>query len=87
MNRSIAKSTFIFVLGDITKTLVCEVVGAAINSAAPVYTQAKAIHQAQCLLTGHASMITEIPPEKFNMGNSLEKNTSTKRTTTLFDFH
>ncbi|CAF0728757.1 unnamed protein product [Adineta steineri] len=55
-------------IGTINKTLVCEVVGAVINSAAPVYTQSKAIHQAQCVLTGHASMITEIPPEKFNMG-------------------
>ncbi|UJR33894.1 hypothetical protein I4U23_021314 [Adineta vaga] len=55
-------------MGDIKKTLVCEVVGSAIHSAAPVYTQSQAIHQAQCFLTGHASLITEIPPEKFNMG-------------------
>lgn len=57
-------------LGDVHKTLVCEVLGAAVKSGAPIYAQTKAIHQAQCILTGHASMITEIPPEKFNMGKS-----------------
>ncbi len=62
------------VLGDINKTLVCEVLGSAVKSAAPVYTQSKPIHQAQCILTGHASLITEIPAEKFNMGKSLNRN-------------
>jgi hypothetical protein len=60
-------------LGDIDKTLVCEVLGAVVNPDAPVYTQSKPIHQAQCVLTGHASRITEIPAEKFNMGKA--KNT------------
>lgn len=49
-------------------TLICEVLGAVVNPDAPVYTQSKPIHQAKCLLTGHSAMITEIPPEKFNMG-------------------
>jgi len=57
-----------FFLGDIHKTLVCEVLGAVVNPDAPVYTQSKPIHQAQCILTGHSAMITEIPVEKFNMG-------------------
>jgi hypothetical protein len=55
--------------GNINKTLVCEVIGAVVNPDAPVYTQSKSIHQAQCILTGHAAIITEIPPERFNMGN------------------
>ncbi|CAF2209937.1 unnamed protein product [Rotaria magnacalcarata] len=55
-------------IGNINKTLVCEVLGAVVNPNTPVYTQSKPIHQAQCLLTGYSSAITEIPIEKFNMG-------------------
>ena len=54
--------------GDISKTLVCEVLGGVVNADAPVYTQSKPIHQTQCQLTGHAVIITEMPTEKFNMG-------------------
>lgn len=57
-------------------TLICEVLGAVVNPDAPVYAQSKPIHQAKCLLTGHAAMITEIPPEKFNMGNEQRINLS-----------
>lgn len=57
-----------FVVGDMTNTLICEVLGAVVNPDAPVYSQSKPIHHVKCLLTGHSAMITEIPPEKFNMG-------------------
>lgn len=61
-------TTLFPLLGNINKTLVCEVLGAVVNPNAPVYSQSKPIHQTKCLLTGYASAITEIPPEKFNMG-------------------
>lgn len=55
-------------LGSISKTLVCEVLGGVVNPDAPVYTQSQPIHRVQCILTGEAATITEMPPEKFNMG-------------------
>lgn len=62
------------IVGSINKTLVCEVLGAVVNPQAPVYTQSKPIHKTQCSLSGFAAVITEIPPEKFNMGKFCDYN-------------
>ena len=53
--------------------------GAVVNPDAPVFSQLHPIHQAQCSLLGQAAMITEIPPEKFNMGNSRMSSHQTLR--------
>jgi hypothetical protein len=63
------RSLFHIDQGAISKTLVCEVLGAVVHPDVPVYTQAQTIHRVQCQLAGQAAMISEMPAEKFNMGH------------------